>query len=112
MLRNPPIARTPFPENDPPSTTRTQSLSLYITSLMLDFPQSEFEMSASMMTAIKCQDDRTGERGARPDWVWEFWQNDWTFRRESEVWGEFLSFIPLINVAEIRMIRVSVALAF
>ena len=55
---------------------------------MLDYDQGDYETSASMMAAIKCQDDRVGERGARPDWVWEFWQNDWVFRRESEVWGE------------------------
>lgn len=54
---------------------------------MMDF--ADYEMSASMMTAIKCQDDRAGERGARAEWVWEFWQNDWVFRQESEVWGEY-----------------------
>lgn len=53
----------------------------------MDFAHADYEMSASMMTAIKCQDDRVGERGARPEWVWEFWQNDWVFREESEVWG-------------------------
>jgi hypothetical protein len=41
-----------------------------------------------MMAAIKCQDDRVGERGARAEWVWEFWQNDWAFRQGSEVWGK------------------------
>lgn len=43
-----------------------------------------------MMTSIKCQDDRAGERGARPEWVWEYWQTDWVFRQESEVWGEHI----------------------
>lgn len=57
---------------------------------MMDYSQG-FEVSASMMAAIKCQSDRVGERGARPDWVWEFWQNDWIFRQGSEVWGEPLS---------------------
>ena len=56
---------------------------------MLDFPQGDDEICASMMAAIKCQDDRVGERGARPEWIWEFWQNDWIFRRESEVWGSY-----------------------
>ncbi|TDL29223.1 hypothetical protein BD410DRAFT_709231 [Rickenella mellea] len=65
--------------------TAAQTLSLYITSLILDYPHAD-EISASMMAAIKCQDDKVGERGARPDWVWEFWQNEWTFRPESEVW--------------------------
>lgn len=54
---------------------------------MLDFPHAEYETSASMMTAIKCQDDRVGERGARADWIWEFWQGQWKFRHGSEVWG-------------------------
>jgi hypothetical protein len=80
-------ARTPgIPEAD--DAVKPQTLSLYITSLMLDFAQHDFEMGASMMAAIKCQDDRAGERGARAEWVWEYWQNDWTFRQESEVWGE------------------------
>ncbi|KAG5648859.1 hypothetical protein DXG03_000208 [Asterophora parasitica] len=62
------------------------TLSLYITSLMLDFAHADYELSASMMTAIKCQADRAGERGAPPEWVWDFWQMDWVFRREHEVW--------------------------
>ncbi|KAF8646374.1 hypothetical protein AX16_007240 [Volvariella volvacea WC 439] len=62
------------------------TLSLYITCLTMDFAHSDYELSASMMTAIKCQEDRAGERGARPEWIWEFWQNDWVFRQESEVW--------------------------
>ena len=53
---------------------------------MLDYPH-EYETSASMMTAIKCQDDRVGERGARAEWIWEFWQDRWKFRPDSEVWG-------------------------
>jgi len=82
-------ARTPnIPEAQEDFTTK-QTLSIYITSLMLDFAQHDFEMGASMMAAIKCQDDRVGERGARAEWVWEFWQNDWIVRQESEVWGEF-----------------------
>ena len=55
---------------------------------MLEFVQGDYETHASMMAAIKIEDDRVGQRGARPDWVWEFWQNDWVFRRESEVWGK------------------------
>jgi hypothetical protein len=39
------------------------------------------------MVAIKCQDDRVGERGARAGkWIWEHWQSDWSFREGSEVW--------------------------
>lgn len=44
-----------------------------------------------MMAAVKAQDDRGGERGARADWVWECWEKDWSFRQDSEVWGEFLT---------------------
>lgn len=44
-----------------------------------------------MLAAIKCQDDRVGERGARANWVWEFWQHDWAFRQENEVWGTCIS---------------------
>ncbi|EIN10612.1 hypothetical protein PUNSTDRAFT_100257 [Punctularia strigosozonata HHB-11173 SS5] len=59
-------------------------LVLSITSLMVDFHQADYD--ASIMVAIKCQDDKAGERGARPAWVWEAWQNEWTFRSDSEVW--------------------------
>ena len=78
-----------LPVDGAPSSPTT--LSIYVTSLMLDFPpsQGDYETCASMMAAIKCQDDRVGERGARPEWIWEFWQNDWVFRRESEVWGSY-----------------------
>jgi len=55
---------------------------------MVDFTQDDYEACASLVAAVKCQDDLAGQRGARPEWVWEFWQNDWVFRRGSEVWGE------------------------
>ncbi|KZT74456.1 hypothetical protein DAEQUDRAFT_660076 [Daedalea quercina L-15889] len=64
----------------------TPTLSLYITSLMVDYSNADYEMSSSMFAAIKCQDDRVGERGARADWAWEYWHNGWIFRQESEVW--------------------------
>lgn len=80
------LAPTVATDNAPSSNMTT--LSLYITSLMADFTQDDHEAYASMMAAIKCQDDLSGERGARPEWVWEFWQNDWVFRRDSEVWGQ------------------------
>ena len=41
-----------------------------------------------MFAAIKCQDDRVGERGARAEWAWEYWHNNWVFRQGSEVWGQ------------------------
>jgi hypothetical protein len=55
---------------------------------MMDFSQGDYEMPASMMAAIRYQDSRVGERGVRADWVWQFWQHDWIFRQESEVWGK------------------------
>ncbi|KAG6910940.1 hypothetical protein DXG01_005994 [Tephrocybe rancida] len=76
-----------FTPSDGPSDAATKpTLSLYITSLLVDFPHADYELSASMMTAIKCSADRTGERGAPPEWVWDFWQLDWVFRHEHEVW--------------------------
>jgi hypothetical protein len=91
-------ARTPLEENSSSVEDKfqVQTLSLYITSLMLDFPH-EYETSASMMTAIKCQDDRVGERGARAEWIWEFWQDRWKFRPDSEVWGDALLFSPCVD---------------
>ena len=76
-------ARTPIAEGD---ENQKPSLSLYITLLTFDFAHPEYEMCATMMTAIKSLDDRVG--GPRPNWVWEHWHPDWVFRRESEVWGK------------------------
>ncbi|KAG6830314.1 hypothetical protein H0H92_001249 [Tricholoma furcatifolium] len=78
------IAFTPL--DGPSASSIKPTLSLYITSLMVDFAHADYELSASMMTAIKCQNDRVGERGAPPEWVWDFWQLDWVFRQEHEVW--------------------------
>ncbi|KAJ7167467.1 hypothetical protein C8R46DRAFT_1093094 [Mycena filopes] len=64
------------------ATNKPSTLTLCITSLILDFAHN-YELNASMMAAIKYQDERIG---ARAEWVWEFWQSDWVFRRESEVW--------------------------
>ncbi|KIJ56759.1 hypothetical protein M422DRAFT_57400 [Sphaerobolus stellatus SS14] len=58
-------------------------LSLYITCLTLDHL---LEYDVTMLVAVKVQDDRGGERGARADWVWECWDKDWSFRLDSEVW--------------------------
>ncbi|KAF4601950.1 hypothetical protein EYR40_005151 [Pleurotus pulmonarius] len=78
------------------------TLSLYITAMM-DFSQADYEIPASIMVAIKCQDDRSGERGSRPDWVWQIWHNDWNFRQESEVWE--CSLPPLSALLENDRIR-------
>ncbi|KAF6762143.1 hypothetical protein DFP72DRAFT_1061420 [Ephemerocybe angulata] len=73
------------PSSSPDDNTRA-FLSLYITSLEMDYALGGFESAATMMAAIKCQDEAAGARGARPEWVWDFWQHDWIFRQESEVW--------------------------
>ncbi|KAJ3754210.1 hypothetical protein EV360DRAFT_96688 [Lentinula raphanica] len=74
------------PTNEQHSAVNKPSgLALYITPLMLDFAHPQYEMSATMMAGIKCQDDRAGERGARADWPFEVW-HDWVFRQDSEVW--------------------------
>ncbi|KZS97936.1 hypothetical protein SISNIDRAFT_449536 [Sistotremastrum niveocremeum HHB9708] len=74
----------PRPEGD--GLPLQNSLSLYITSLMVDFAHGDYEHSASVMVAIKCPDDRSGERGSRSEWLWELWAHDFLFRRESEFW--------------------------
>ncbi|KAL0949290.1 hypothetical protein HGRIS_009368 [Hohenbuehelia grisea] len=76
------IARTGGAEEMASSQTKPATLSLYLTSLMLDYAH-EYEAPASIMAAIKASDDRIG---TRPAWVWQFWHNDWVFRRDSEVW--------------------------
>ena len=83
------LARTP-PDAEIP-TTQLPTLSLFVTSLMLDYANAEYEISASMLAAVKCQDDRVGERGARADWAWDTWQTEWTFRQDNEVWRERLN---------------------
>ncbi|KAG5654630.1 hypothetical protein H0H81_011605 [Sphagnurus paluster] len=80
------IAFTPPNSEGSNDACNKPTLSLYITSLMVDFAHGDYELSASMMTAIKCVADRTGQRGAPPEWVWDFWQMDWVFRQEHEVW--------------------------
>ncbi|KAF8272064.1 hypothetical protein EI94DRAFT_1566992 [Lactarius quietus] len=78
------LARTP-PETEI-ATSQLPTLSLYVTSLILDYANAEYEISTSMLAAIKCQDDRVGERGARADWAWDIWHTEWTFRQDNEVW--------------------------
>lgn len=82
-----------------------------MTCLMLDdYPSAEHEISASMLAAIKCQDDRVGERGARADWAWDIWQTEWTFRQDNEVWREHISWpiFPLC-ILTLDIYRVCVA---
>ncbi|KAF9653435.1 hypothetical protein BDM02DRAFT_3125838 [Thelephora ganbajun] len=67
-------------------TSGTQTLSLYVTSLVVGYSHNDYEVSATVLAAIKTNDSKVGERGARTEWVWKEWQNDWTFRQESEVW--------------------------
>ena len=63
--------------------------------MVLEYAHPEYEMYTSMFAAIKCQEDRAGERGARAEWAWEFWQNDWVFREDSEVWGKRFEILML-----------------
>ncbi|KAJ7582514.1 hypothetical protein C8J56DRAFT_954961 [Mycena floridula] len=69
-------------ESPIPTSPKPPGLSLYITPLALDFTMPHYEIPVSLMVAIKCH-----ERGARPEWVWEFWQQDFVFRQESEVFA-------------------------
>ena len=79
---------SPFNEDSASSALNAKTnLSLCVTSLMLDLGQGP-EYEVTMMAAVKVQDDRGGERGARADWVWEYWEKEWSFRQDSEVWGE------------------------
>ncbi|KAI0796913.1 hypothetical protein C8Q75DRAFT_790900 [Abortiporus biennis] len=80
------ISKTTASDTTSETITKPSTLSLYITSVMLEYAHADYEMYSSMFAAIKCQEDRAGERGARADWAWEFWQNDWVFREDSEVW--------------------------
>ncbi|KAH9938643.1 uncharacterized protein B0H18DRAFT_968149 [Fomitopsis serialis] len=100
------IAKIPAPDTTDLATSsglrsHLPVLSLYVTSLMVD--NTDYEMSTSMFAAIKCQDDRAGERGARADWAWEYWHNGWVFRQESEVWECPLP--PLSSLLENPRIR-------
>lgn len=70
------------------STGRVPTLSLYVTSLFLDFAHPEYEFGTAIMVAIKSREDRAGDRGARSDWVWEHWDSGFVFRKGSEYWGE------------------------
>ncbi|KAF7290979.1 BTB domain-containing protein [Mycena chlorophos] len=82
------------------SVAKPAALTLYITSL-LDFAHNpSYEMSSSIMVAIKSQDDRVG---ARAEWVWEFWHSDWIFRHEAEVWD--CSLPPISALLENGRIR-------
>jgi hypothetical protein len=46
------------------------SLVLFVTSVMLEYAHSDSEISSSMSRFARM--DCTGERGARPEWAWEF----------------------------------------
>ncbi|KAJ1311189.1 hypothetical protein OPQ81_009690 [Rhizoctonia solani] len=82
-----------------PSGPSDPRLSAFVTSLMLDYaPHTDTELCTTMMAAIKVRGDFAGERGARADWVWEFWDQEWTFRKESEFWE--CSLPPLSTLLE------------
>ncbi|KAF7332287.1 BTB domain-containing protein [Mycena kentingensis (nom. inval.)] len=91
------IARADIGET---SAVKPAALMLYITSL-LDFTQNlNYEMSASIMVAIKSQEDRVG---ARAEWVWEHWDAGWIFRHNSEVFD--CSLPPISALLENPRIR-------
>lgn len=91
-------ARTQVPEHGAPNAQQTEgsgggsnifstsTLSISITSLM-DGTINPGTESATLMAAIKSHETSVGERGARSEWVWECW-DQFTFRKNSEVWGE------------------------
>ncbi|EJT97762.1 hypothetical protein DACRYDRAFT_18333 [Dacryopinax primogenitus] len=92
IARTPAQPRIPTTPLEGPSrscTTATrvgpQTLSLYITSLM-DHTNMDSDMTASLLVAIKCVDERGSERGTPAEWVWENWEQNWCFRKESEFW--------------------------
>jgi hypothetical protein len=62
------------------------TMSLFLTSMQLDWSHGGYEIAATLMAGIKCSEDRPGERGARSEWVWEAWR-DWVFCKGSEFWG-------------------------
>ncbi|KAG8884903.1 hypothetical protein FRB98_002101 [Tulasnella sp. 332] len=74
------------PLTSPSQLVRLPSLSLYITSLFLDFAHPEYEFCTAIMVAIKSHEDRVGERGARSDWLWESWEREFVFRKDAEFW--------------------------
>ncbi|KAF5393022.1 hypothetical protein D9757_001331 [Collybiopsis confluens] len=76
------VARTTSSKSSAPSVPH---LSLYVTPLNLEFAHPQYEMNATMMAGIKCEDDKAGERGSRADWSFEIW-HDWVFRVDNEVW--------------------------
>jgi hypothetical protein len=67
-------------------TNPNTTLSLFLTSMQLDWSHGGYEIAATLMAGIKCSENRPGERGARSEWVWEAWR-DWVFCKGSEFWG-------------------------
>lgn len=72
--------------NSSASSAPNTTLSLFLTSMQLDWNHGGYEVAATLMAGIKCSEDRPGERGARSEWVWEAWR-DWVFCKGSEFWG-------------------------
>lgn len=67
-------------------TNPNATLSLFLTSMQLDWNHGGYEVAATLMAGIKCSEDRPGEKCARSEWVWEAWR-DWVFCKGSEFWG-------------------------
>ncbi|KAG8904032.1 hypothetical protein FRB99_002374 [Tulasnella sp. 403] len=68
------------------SASRVSTLSLYVIALFIDFAHPEYEFLSANMVGIKSPENRAGDRGARSDWVWEFWEHDFSFRSGNEFW--------------------------
>ncbi|KIM29080.1 hypothetical protein M408DRAFT_329095 [Serendipita vermifera MAFF 305830] len=85
-----------IPASPPPqgSSTVSTTLSLCLTSLQLDYDQT-CEIATTIMVGIKANTDFVGQRGARAEWVWEFW-DDFVFRKGSEFWECNLPALPTL----------------
>ena len=81
-----PILNILGPSASSAPTNPNTTLSLFLTSMQLDWSHGGYEIAATLMAGIKCSEDRAGERGARSEWVWEAWR-DWVFCKGSEFWG-------------------------
>jgi hypothetical protein len=78
--------RVDAPEYDTTTSSTSSEMSLYITSLIMDYARADFEISGHIMAAIKAYDVGANERGSKIVWLWEHWEKDFTFRQDSEVW--------------------------
>lgn len=81
-----------------------------ITSLVTGPPNSANE-SATIMAAIKSHETSIGEKGMPCEWIWETW-DQFTFRDNSEVWGESFVEYARVSTDPQRRMRVALPLLF